>query len=109
MRFLLRSASHAYFPVAASVIHIPDPDAELRERITTVYDLIKGVKSAAQIDMLRDLQEPVRIGLEGVRADEAFAEVARRRDGQPVPKRSRKRPKLRFSSPAAKRRTTIAS
>jgi hypothetical protein len=90
MRFLLRSASHAYFPVAASVIHIPDPDAELREKITAIYDLIKGVKSAAQIDMLRDLQEPVRLALEGMKADAAFAEVLRRRDGQPVPQKKPK-------------------
>ena len=90
MRFLLRSASHAYFPVMASVIHIPDPDAEVRDKITAVYDLIKGVKSAAQIDMLRDLQEPVRVGLEGISAEAAYAEVVRRRDEQPV---AQKKPK----------------
>ena len=31
MRFLLRSATHAYFSVTASVIHVPDAGAELRE------------------------------------------------------------------------------
>lgn len=90
MRFLLRSASHAYFPTMASVIHIPDPDAALRDRVSGVFDLIKGVKSAAQIDMLRDLQDPVRLGLEGVSADAAYAEVLRRREGQPV---AQKKPK----------------
>jgi hypothetical protein len=90
MRFLLRSASHAYFPVVASVIHIPDADSEMRDKITAVYDLIKGVKSAAQIDMLRDLQEPVRVGIEGISAEAAYAEVVRRRDEQPV---AQKKPK----------------
>src|SRR5208283_4209006 len=83
MRFLLRSATHAYFPVMASVIHIPDPDAELRDKITAVYALIKNVKSAAQIDMLRDLQDDVRLGLEGIKADVAYAEVLHRREGKP--------------------------
>ena len=87
LRFLLRSASHAWLPVAASVLHIPDPDAALRDKVTSVYELIKGVKSAAQIDMLRDLQDPVRDGLEGVSSESAFAEVMRRRDGQAAPRK----------------------
>jgi hypothetical protein len=84
MRFLLRSASHAYFSVSASVIHVPDPGAELREQVAKVIELIKNAKSAAQIEMLRDLQDPVKAGLEGVSSEAAFAEVLRRRDGKPV-------------------------
>jgi hypothetical protein len=90
MRFLLRSATHAYFPVMASVIHIPDKSADVRDKITAVYDLIKNVKNAAQIDMLRDMQDPVRHALEGIKADTAYAEVVRRRDGQPVPQKKPK-------------------
>lgn len=85
MRFLLRSATHAYFSVSASVIHVPDAGAELREQVSKVIDLIKNAKSAAQIEMLRDLQDPVKVGLEGVSNDAAFAEVLRRREGKPVP------------------------
>jgi hypothetical protein len=84
MRFLLRSASHAYFSVAASVIHIPDPDTSIRDKVTKVFDLIKNAKSAAQINMLRDMQDPVKLGLEGVSDDAAFAEVMRRREGKAV-------------------------
>jgi hypothetical protein len=84
MRLLLRSASHAYFAVPASVIHIPDPDAELRDKVSSVFGLIKAVKSPAQIDMLRELQDEVRAGLSGVTSDAAFAEVARRREERPV-------------------------
>jgi hypothetical protein len=84
MRFLLRSASHAYFSVAASVIHIPDPGARLRDQVSTVFDLIKNAKSAAQIDMLRELQDPVRVGLEGLSSESAFGEVTRLREGKPA-------------------------
>jgi hypothetical protein len=84
MRLLLRSASHAYFAVNASVIHIPDPDADLRDKVAKVYDLIKAVKSPAQIEMLRDLQDAVRVGLEGLSNDAAFAEVVRRREDKPI-------------------------
>jgi hypothetical protein len=84
MRLLLRSASHAYFSACASVIHIPDPDAELRDRVTRVWSLIKQVKNAAQLEMLRDLQDDVRVGLEGISNESAFAEVLRRREDRPV-------------------------
>jgi hypothetical protein len=84
MRLLLRSASHAYFSACASVIHIPDPDAELRDKVTRVWGLIKSVKNAGQIGMLRDLQEEVAVGLEGVTNEAAFAEVLRRREERPI-------------------------
>jgi len=82
MRFLLRSASHAYFSTTATVLHIPDPDASIREKVAKAYELIKNVKAAATIDVLRELQDPVRVALEGVSAETAFAEVLRRRDDQ---------------------------
>lgn len=88
MRFLLRSASHAYFSTTASVLHVPDPDAHVRERVAAVYDLVKKAKAPAEIDMLRGMLEPLEIGLEGVSSAAAFAEVARRREGQsPVRKK----------------------
>ncbi|MCU0692711.1 MAG: DrmB family protein [Polyangiaceae bacterium] len=84
MRLLLCSASHAYFPVPASVIHIPDPDADIRNKVSGVYELIKNVKNPAQIGMLRDMQDPVRIGLEGVSDDAAYGEVDRRKESRPI-------------------------
>jgi hypothetical protein len=85
MRFLLRSATHAYFSVTASVIHVPDAGAEIREGIAKVIELIKNAKSAAMIEMLRDMQDPVKAALEGISSDAAFAEVVRLRDGNAVP------------------------
>lgn len=90
MRFLLRSASHAYFPVMASVIHIPDPDADLRDRVGKVYELLKNAKAPAQIDVLRDLVDEVRRSLEGLKAETVFAEVTRRRDGHAAPSKKPK-------------------
>ncbi|MFO0675733.1 MAG: DUF1998 domain-containing protein [Polyangiaceae bacterium] len=84
MRFLLRSASHAFFPVNASVIHIPDHDAEARDRITKVIDLISDVESVEELELFRKRQKPVREGLEGIPSKTAYAEVVRRRDGQPL-------------------------
>lgn len=88
MRLLLRSASHAYFAVSGSVIHIPDPDADLRDRVAKVYDLIRAVKSPAQIEMLRELQDVVRVALEGLSNEAVFAEVVRRREDKPVARKS---------------------
>lgn len=84
MRFLLRSASHAYFSVSASVIHVPDAGAGVRDQVTKVIELIKNAKSADVIEMLRDMQDPVKSALFGISNEEAFAEVRRRRDGKPV-------------------------
>jgi len=82
MRFLLRSASHAYFPVTASVIHIPDAEALLREKVASVYDLVKGADDADDIRFFRKKQEPVRNALEGFADEAIFAEVARKKDGK---------------------------
>jgi len=84
MRLLLRSASHAYFAVNASVIHIPDPDADLRDRVAKVYELIRGADDADEVAFFRKKQVSVRNGLEGISDAAAFAEVARRREDKPI-------------------------
>jgi hypothetical protein len=84
MRLLLRSASHAYFPVTASVIHIPDPDAALREKVAKVYDTIKEAEDAEEVKFFRKKVAAVRVELEGITDDAVFAEVARLREGNPI-------------------------
>jgi hypothetical protein len=84
MRLLLCSASHAYFPVPASVIHIPDADAEMRNKVSEVYELVKAADDASDIAFFRKKQDPVRIALAGISDDTAFAEVARRRENKPI-------------------------
>ncbi|HRI70483.1 MAG TPA: DUF1998 domain-containing protein, partial [Polyangium sp.] len=80
-RFLLRSASHAYFSVTASVIHLPDRDAARRDKITSVYETIKGADDADDIRFFRKKIEPVRLALEGMTDAEVFADILRRREG----------------------------
>lgn len=87
MRFLLRSASHAYFPVAASVIHIPDAEALLREKVASVYDLLKGADDAGDVAFFRKKQQPIELALEGFTDDAVWAEVARKKEGKPAPHR----------------------
>ncbi len=84
MRLLLRSASHAYFPVNASVIHIPDPDAALREAVDALWDQLKGAKSVASIAMRREEQDDVRARLEGIADEAAFSEIVRRRENKAI-------------------------
>ncbi len=84
MRLLLKSASHAYFPVNGSVIHIPDPDADLRDRVAKVLDLIREADDADDVAFFRKKQVAVRNGLEGISDSAAFAEVLRRREDKPV-------------------------
>lgn len=79
-RFLLRSASHAYFSVTASVIHLPDRDAAKRDKITSVYETIKGADDADDIRFFRKKIEPVRLALEGMSDAEVFADILRRRE-----------------------------
>jgi hypothetical protein len=87
MRFLLRSASHAYFPVAASVIHIPDAEALLREKVALVYDLLQGADDEDEIRFFRKKQPPVKAALEGFTDAAVWAEVARRKADKPAPHR----------------------
>lgn len=93
-RFLLRSASHAYFSVSASVIHLPDRDGAMRDKITSVYDTIKNVPNPAMLGMLRQLVDAVRTALEGMTDDDVFAEVLRRRDGHSVQRKKIKEAEL---------------
>jgi hypothetical protein len=93
-RLLLRSASHAYFPLHQSAVFIPDPGAEIRAAVASVWDFVKNAKSAAHVQMFRELQDPVRAALEGVSDDAALAEIVRRRSEQPVVQRGLKSAEL---------------
>jgi hypothetical protein len=84
MRFLLRTASHAYFPVNASVIHIPDAEALLRDKVGKVFDLLQGADDQGDIRFFRKKQEPIKNALEGFTDEAVWNEVQRRKDGKPV-------------------------
>jgi hypothetical protein len=84
MKLLLRSASHAYFPQVASVIHVPEKGARLRDAVAKLWDKIGGSKKASSVALYRDEHDDVKEALEGFSDAEAFAEVERRRAGGPV-------------------------
>lgn len=87
MRFLLRSASHAYFSVTASVLHVPDADAALRDKVTRVYEILKEAESAEEVRFFRKKVEAVRLTLESVSDEAIHAELTRRREGHAAPRK----------------------
>ena len=84
MRLLLRSASHAYFPVPASVIHIPDPDTALRDAVESVYEHVRNADDLDELKFFVKKQEPVRLALEGHSLPAVFDEIVRRKENRPV-------------------------
>lgn len=85
MKLLLRSASHAYFPQVASVIHVPEKSALVRDAVGRLWDKLKGAKKVSSVALYRDEQEDVAEALQGVPDAEVFAEIERRRSGASVP------------------------
>lgn len=94
MRFLLRSASHAYFPAQASVIHIPDLDASVRDKVSRVFDTLKNSDEVADVAFFRRKVDAVRNTLEGLSDELVFAELQRRREDRPVAYRKVKEAEL---------------
>ena len=90
MRLLLRSASHAYFPQIASVIHVPEAGARLRDAVGRLWDKLKGAKKITSVALYRDEQDDVREALEGSSDAEVFAEIERRRSNAPAAPRKLK-------------------
>lgn len=80
-RLLVRSASNAYFAEVMSVISLPDKDEGLAARLNEIWDLIKEIETAAELDMLRKLQAPVRNALEGLSSGEVMELIQRRKAG----------------------------
>jgi hypothetical protein len=86
-RLLVRTASNSYFPQIQSVISLPDPDEEIRNRVDQVWKFVEEVES---LDDLRHERKKskVRPVLDGLTDDAVFGEIERRRGRGPraVPK-----------------------
>ncbi len=80
MKLLLRSASHAYFPQVASVIHVPEESARLRDAVGKFWDKLGGAKRPASVELYRDEHNDVHEALEGFTDTEVFTEIERRRN-----------------------------
>lgn len=82
-RLLVRSASNAYFSQRLSVIHIPEADAELRQKIDRVYDDFLIVAESIE-DISRERKKSkVAAALEGLKDEDVWKEVLRRKSGAP--------------------------
>jgi hypothetical protein len=82
-RLLVRSASNSYFSQRLSVIHIPEADAELRQKVDRVYDDFLLVAESVE-DIAKERKKPkVAAALEGVSDAEVWSEVRRRKSGAP--------------------------
>ncbi len=84
MRLLLRSATHAYFPQIASVIHVPEAGAKLRDAVGVVWEKLKGAKRISSVALYRDEHDDVAEALDGLANEEVFVEIERRRNGGAV-------------------------
>jgi hypothetical protein len=80
-RLLVRSASNAYFAERMSVISLPDKDEGITARLDEVWDLIKDVEAAAELDLLRKIQAPVRAALEGLPTADVLDLIRQRKAG----------------------------
>ncbi|MBI4703446.1 MAG: DUF1998 domain-containing protein [Deltaproteobacteria bacterium] len=80
-RFLIRSASNAYFPQRVTAISIPDRDAALRQAVDRIWeDFLQYVESAE--DVRRERRKAKVADALGALDDElVFAEIGRRKQG----------------------------
>jgi hypothetical protein len=87
-RFLVRSASNAYFARTLSTIHIPDTDAALRQAVDGVYeDFLQYAQGVADVRRER-IKQKVFVALEGFEDEAVWAEVARRKQGAAAERKS---------------------
>ena len=81
-RLLIRSATNAYFPQVMSAISIPDAATELKKAVDATWADLEYVESLA--DLQREMRKAKnRAILERHAPDLIFAEVMRRKNGDP--------------------------
>lgn len=87
-RLLVRAASNAYFTQLLSVIHIPEGDAELKQRVDEVWtDYLMYAED--QADITKDRKKAkVAAALEGHSDEAVWNEVQRRQTGIAPPDKS---------------------
>lgn len=83
-RFLLRSASNAYFPISLSAISLPETDEEIRRAVDRVWeDFLQFTKSLERLEEER--QRPkVKAALGELPTEAVWREVRRRHQGEAV-------------------------
>lgn len=78
LELLVRTASHAYFAQQVSALRLPEPSVDpLRQKLRQreIWKLLHRVQNEEQLNMLAELQDTVRIALEGVPLKRALAAI----------------------------------
>ncbi len=78
-RFLIRTASNAYFPQKLSVISLPPRNQKVSEAIEQAWMFLEAAESVDDVRYERK-KERVAVVLEGISDDEVWAEIQRRRN-----------------------------
>jgi hypothetical protein len=87
MRFLIRSATNAYFGQQLSVISIPEHGDKVQKAVDRVWeDYLQYIESSIDVAKERKKQK-VYAALEGLTDLEVWDEVSRRRAGREAPQR----------------------
>ncbi len=84
-RLLVRSASHAWFPVTRAVLSIPQQVPPVVAAVRRLKDQLSEVRSAAELAVLRRLVPPIRKGLEPFTDEEVLEALETIRRGTLAP------------------------
>lgn len=84
-RLLVRTASNAYFPELMGVISLPDRDRDVVKAVDQVWaNFLEYVETLEDLKDERRKKPPVRIALEGISDEDAFAEIQTRKGSGPA-------------------------
>jgi hypothetical protein len=79
-RLLIRTASNAYFPQKMTVISLPDRDETVKQAVDAAWEYLEAVEDINELRYERK-KAKVKAALEGIKDEEALAEIQQRRRG----------------------------
>lgn len=79
-RLLIRTASNAYFPQLISVISLPERDNAVKEVVDSAWEFLETVEDLEQLRYERK-KAKVKVLMEGISDEEAYAEILAKRSG----------------------------
>jgi hypothetical protein len=84
MRLLIRTASNSYFPQVMSALAIPEGQMELRDKIETVWETAKNIKSQDKVAGAREFNDKFRQALEDYSDIEIWKSIVAIRENKAV-------------------------
>lgn len=82
VRILVRTATNSYFPQVVSALSIPDPAAEVEEKVRSAWDVLKDA-TKEDLPVFRKIGK-VRVALEGVEDDAVLRVIQAVKNDKPV-------------------------